>query len=300
MQKQILVMTMNNSRRGYEVGRVLEEAQRANIPVKHVAYRQMQFDLKKDGSRVLVGGVEVDGENTAGVWFRVAGTKTGKYPIGRAVLIRNLTQKGVFCVNRGSYTNWERMGKIAQSGVFTINSIPIVPTRVFYTRKQVESFDFKYPVIVKHDRGFQGRSVKKLDNKESLLKQLYKIEEIKLGMWLWQDYLPLKWDIRVIVIGGKVLGAMRRSAQGDEFRSNFSLGGAVEKWELSNEDKLIAEKVAEVCQLDYCGVDIMKDEKGNSFVLEVNRQCQFQGFEKSTGINVAKAVVDLMIKNRYI
>ena len=95
-------MTMNNSRRGYEVGRVLEEAQRANIPVKHVAYRQMQFDLKKDGSRVLVGGVEVDGENTAGVWFRVAGTKTGKYPIGRAVLIRNLTQKGVFCVNRGS------------------------------------------------------------------------------------------------------------------------------------------------------------------------------------------------------
>lgn len=297
MPKQILVMTMNDKKKGYEVGRVLEEAQKAGILARHVAYRQMWFDLSKNESKVYVGKEEISAENTYGVWFRVAGTKTGKYPIGRAVLIRNLREKGVFCVNHGSYTNWERMGKIAQHGVFTINSIPVVPTRIFYTRKQAESYDFKYPVICKHDRGFQGRSVKKLDNRDQLLKQLYKIEEIKLGMWVWQDYLPLKWDIRVIVIGGKVLGAMRRSAQGEEFRSNFSLGGAVEKWELSDEDKNIAQKVAEVCQLDYCGVDIMKDEMGNSYVLEVNRQCQFQGFEKSTGINVGKAVVDLVVKN---
>ena len=58
----------------------------------------------------------------------------------------------------------------------------------------------------------------------------------------------------------------------------------------------LAEKVAKVCKLDYCGVDIMKDREGNNYILEVNRQCQFQGFEKATGINVAKAVVEMMIK----
>ena len=54
--------------------------------------------------------------------------------------------------------------------------------------------------------------------------------------------------------------------------------------------------MAKVCKLDYCGVDIMKDREGNNYILEVNRQCQFQGFEKATGINVAKAVVEMMIK----
>lgn len=71
----------------------------------------------------------------------------------------------------------------------------------------------------------------------------------------------------------------------------------METWQLSESDKALAEKVARVCGLDYCGVDIMKDENDNSYILEVNRQCQFQGFEKSTGINVAKLVVEMFLKN---
>ncbi len=228
---------------------------------------------------------------------RVAGTKTGKYPIGRAVLIRILRAKGVFCSNGTSYTNWERMGKIAQHGVFVENGISVVPTRIFYLKKQVEDYSFTYPVIVKHDRGFQGKSVRKLENREALLRYLSKLDEKKLGMFVWQDYLPLKWDLRVIVIGGKAIGAMKRMAKGGEFRSNFSLGGDVEAWDLSEEDKKLAEKVAEVSGLDYCGVDIMKDQNGKSYILEVNRQCQFQGFEKATGVNVARKVVELLIGN---
>ncbi|HEX9007811.1 MAG TPA: hypothetical protein VF837_00960, partial [Patescibacteria group bacterium] len=148
----------------------------------------------------------------------------------------------------------------------------------------------------KHERGYQGKSVRKFDNQAQLEKWLNKINEINVGMFLWQKCLPTRWDLRVIVLGGKALGAMKRSAVGDEFRSNFSLGGAVEAWVLSNEDKLLAEKVAKVCGLDYCGVDIMKDEKDNSYILEVNRQCQYQGFEKSTGINVAQKVMGMLLE----
>jgi glutathione synthase/RimK-type ligase-like ATP-grasp enzyme len=50
-----------------------------------------------------------------------------------------------------------------------------------------------------------------------------------------------------------------------------------------------------VAGLDYGGVDIMKDEGGKNYVLEVNRACQFKGFEKSTGINVAKRVVEMLV-----
>ena len=137
--------------------------------------------------------------------------------------------------------------------------------------------------------------MRKFDNFKELRRFVRKINEKNLGMFLWQKCLPTKWDIRVIVLGGKVLGSMKRSAAGDEFRSNFSLGGSVEPWNLSESDKILAEKVARVCGLDYCGVDIMKNDEGESFILEVNRQCQFKGFEQSTGINVAKSVVELIL-----
>lgn len=312
MKKQIVTFTMSERQSQFEVNRLEEEAIKAGIPVKKALYRDLTFDLKNGASKVLAGGEEINGDNTLGVWFRVAGTKSGKYIEGRNLLIRLLQDK-VFCVNGGSYLDWSRMGKIAQHGVFVINSIPVVPTRIFYTKDQILNpspaaagapldrgatifEDWGWPVIAKHERGYQGKSVRKFESWEEEKKWVEKINEKNLGMFLWQRYLPLKWDLRIIVIGGRVVGAMKRSACGDEFRSNYSLGGKVEKWELSEEEAVLAERVAKVCRLDYCGVDVMKDEAGNNYVLEVNRQCQFAGFEKATGINVAGLVVDMIGK----
>jgi len=74
----------------------------------------------------------------------------------------------------------------------------------------------------------------------------------------------------------------------------------VEEWKLSDEERNLAEKVAKVCGLDYAGVDIMKDENDKNYILEVNRQCQFQGFEKSTGINVGRAIVEMFLAKNQI
>lgn len=296
---------MSQSQSKYEVGRLCEEAEKMGIKVKKALYREITFDLEEPG-RVYVQGEEVTPENTAAVWFRVAGTKTGKYTEGRNVLIRILEEKGVFCSNHKGYLGWTRMGKIAQHGLFITNGIPVVNTRIYYQKAQIqkeladkgEVGGLGWPVIAKHDRGYQGKSVRKFENKEALEEWLRKMDEIHLGMFLWQRYLPTKWDLRVIVLGGKAVGAMKRSAVGKEFRSNFSLGGSVESWRLSPKDKELAEKVAQVSGLDYAGVDIMKDEEGRNYVLEVNRQCQYQGFEKATGINVAKLVVDMLLKRQ--
>lgn len=301
--KKILVLTMSQSQSKYEVNRLKEEAEKLGVKVQKALYREVTFDLSGKG-KVFVHGEEVTSENTTAIWFRVAGTKTGKYTAGRDVLIRILQRKGIFCCNHDGYTRWERMGKIAQHGLFISSEVPIVATKIFYQKSQVESLrskdeskfdDWDFPIICKHDRGFQGKSVRKFNNWEEVNKWLSKMDETHLGMFLWQKCLPTKWDLRVIVLGGKSIGAMKRSAVGEEFRSNFSLGGMVEKWELSESDKKLAERVAEVCGLDYAGVDIMKDNEGNSKVLEVNRQCQYQGFEKATGINVAGAVMEMLL-----
>lgn len=301
MNKKIVTFTMSLKQSQFEVNRLVDEATKMGVEVNKALYREMTFDLVDGKPRVFVRGEEINAENTLGMWFRVAGTVSGKYTEGRNLAIRTL-QEGVFCANHEGYLKWARMGKIAQHGVFLENEIPVVPTKIFYTKEQVlEAYKNhnNWPVIAKHEKGYQGKSVRKFDNFGELEKFVKKIQEKNIGMFLWQKYLPTRWDIRVIVLDGKSIGGMKRSAVGEEFRSNFSLGGEVEKWELSESDRLLAEKVAKSCGLDYCGVDIMKDENDKSYILEVNRQCQFQGFEKSTGINVARKVVEMFLnKNK--
>jgi ribosomal protein S6--L-glutamate ligase len=313
MNKKIVTFTMSLKQSQYEVDRLAAEAKKLGVEVNRSLYRELTFDLKGGEPKVFIRGEEINGENTMGIWFRVAGTVSGKYTEGRNLVIRILG-KEVFCANHEGYLRWSRMGKIGQHGVFLENDIPVVPTKIFYTKEQVLNSgigdEFSWPVIAKHEKGYQGKSVRKFENRQELEKFVGKINEKNVGMFLWQKYLPTKWDIRVIVLDGTAIGAMKRSAVGEEFRSNFSLGGAVEKWDLSVGDKELAEKVARVCGLDYGGVDIMKARKNpspldkgeykeddyDSYVLEVNRQCQFQGFEKSTAINVAKAVVEMFLK----
>ncbi len=287
----------------FEVDRLETEAKKLGVEVNRSLYKELSFKVENGQAKALVRGEEINSENTLGMWFRVAGTKSGKYTEARDLLLRIVGDK-VVAVNKEGYLSWNRMGKIAQHGVFLENDIPVVPTRIFYTKDQVMESkfwrEFDWPIIAKHEKGYQGKSVKKFDNFKELRKFVKKINEKNLGMFLWQKCLPTKWDIRVIVLGGKSIGAMKRSATGDEFRSNFSLGGSVETWNLSDDDRNLAEKVAKVCGLDYCGVDIMKNNEGDSFILEVNRQCQFKGFEQSTGINVAKKVVEFILERNKV
>lgn len=316
----------------FEVDRLEIEAKKLGVEVNRALYKDLTFSLENGKTKVFVKGEEINEENTLGMWFRVAGTRSGKYTEARNLAIRLLGGQNILAVNHEGYLNWTRMGKISQHGVFLENDIPIIPTKIFYTKEQVLNFfethpqdpslekggpeGFGWPVIAKHEKGFQGKSVRKFEDFKELKHFVKKINEKNVGMFLWQKYLPTKWDLRIIVLNGQAIGAMKRSAVGDEFRSNFSLGGNVEVWNLSESDRILAEKVAKVCGLDYCGVDIMKspkedinsqisdlskefkEENYDSYVLEVNRQCQFQGFEKSTGINVAKLVVEMFLKRQ--
>jgi RimK family alpha-L-glutamate ligase len=290
MDKKILVLIREKGQSKYEVGRIVKEGKKKNIEIKVALYKDLRFEIENGRTQVWIEDELINQDNFGSIYFRVAGTSDGRYVEARNLLLR-LRGDEIKSVNKTSYLNWPRMGKIAQYGVFVKNDIPVIETKIFYKKEQISLKEINYPVIVKHEMGYQGKSVRKIGNEEKLVKFLKKISDKDLGRFMWQKCLPTKWDIRVIVIGGKVIGAMKRTAGENEFRSNFSLGGRVEVWNLSDKDKEIAEKVAKVCGLDYGGVDIMKDEEGNSFVLEVNRQCQFKGFEKATRINVAKEII---------
>ena len=101
-------------------------------------------------------------------------------------------------------------------------------------------------------------------------------------------------DVRVIVIGGEVVGGMIRQSEND-FRSNVAAGGRAEKYELSGEIKEIALKAHKALGLDYSGVDILFGENGKPIVCEVNSNAFFKSFEAVTHINVARKYAEYVL-----
>ena len=98
-------------------------------------------------------------------------------------------------------------------------------------------------------------------------------------------------DIRALVVGDRVVAAMRRVAQGDEFRSNVHRGGSVEAVELDEEYERVAVRSAQIMGLRVAGVDMLEGHDGPQ-VMEVNSSPGLEGIETATKLDVAGAIID--------
>lgn len=152
------------------------------------------------------------------------------------------------------------------------------------TLDRIES-QLDYPLIVKTSYGSLGKGVFKIDDRQ----QLRTIsEEVKCMPHLYQQFIQSSFgrDIRVIVIGKKYVTAMIRKSAGD-FRSNLELGGVGIPFDPPNQVKSMSEHIANVLNLDYCGIDVLFGQNGY-YVCEVNSNAFFGGIEKVSGINIAR------------
>ncbi|QKJ19822.1 30S ribosomal protein S6--L-glutamate ligase [Microbacterium hominis] len=100
-------------------------------------------------------------------------------------------------------------------------------------------------------------------------------------------------DVRALVVGDRVVAAMRRSATGDEFRSNVHRGGTVEAVELTPEYEQAAVRSAQIMGLKIAGVDMLEGNDG-PLVMEVNSSPGLQGIETATNLDVAGAIIDFI------
>jgi RimK family alpha-L-glutamate ligase len=151
------------------------------------------------------------------------------------------------------------------------------------------------PIIVKESYGSMGKGIYLAHNKSELIEIM---EKVKLKPHLFQKYLSYKVgvDVRIIVIGGKVVASMERRNDSD-FRSNVAQGGTGVAINLSENFKALAQKVSNILGLDYCGVDIIYGENGTPYVCEVNSNAFIGGIEKATDINIAKKYAEHILKN---
>ena len=154
-----------------------------------------------------------------------------------------------------------------------------------------------YPIVVKECFGSLGKGVYMANDRKELLSLM---EKLKCRPHLFQEAVTqsLGRDIRVIVVGGKVIASMERKSERD-FRSNIELGGVGTPYAPSEEMILLCQKTATRLGLDYCGIDILLGENGQPLLCEVNSNAFFGGLESVTGVNVAGAYAKHILREIY-
>ena len=103
-------------------------------------------------------------------------------------------------------------------------------------------------------------------------------------------------DIRCLVVGDKVIAAMKRQAKAGEFRSNLHRGGSASLIKITPEERMTAVRAAKVMGLNVAGVDILRSNHG-PVVMEVNSSPGLEGIESTTGRNIAGLIIEYIEKN---
>ena len=169
----------------------------------------------------------------------------------------------------------------------------------------LESLDSKFPIIMKTlegSKGVGGLFIESERQIESLVQLLYnQNENVDL---LIQEYIKTDGDVRVIVLGGKIIASMKREIIEGDFRSNVSQGAKVKEYpltELEVEECLLAAKAIDGSWTAVDFIPSKNPKKKSPYILEVNHSPGTEGIEKATGKNIVKEVIDFYSNsdNRY-
>lgn len=273
----------------YEAQRILEEASNANLNIKVVIPSEVDIIVtRSDRKSIRVDNSIVD---LPKLILPRTGSGTTYYTLS---VLRHLEKLHVPVLNNSDSIEAAK-DKMYTSQILAAHNIPIprtllvkFPVDISFVEKQIG-----FPCVIKVLSGSYGEGVHLVQNSEALKELMEFVSSLKSSLnILIQEYISSKpgEDIRVLVIGGKPIGAMLRKSTDGSFKANITRGGIGESYPLTDEIEYIASETAKVLGLDISGVDLLFDEKGFK-VCEANSAPGFEGFEKFCNMNIAEEII---------
>jgi RimK family alpha-L-glutamate ligase len=147
-------------------------------------------------------------------------------------------------------------------------------------------------VVIKPIFGSLGHGMVRVSDPETALRVVRALDQIKSVFYVQRAIDHAGHDLRVFVVGGRVIGAIERRAPAGEWRTNVAIGGSATSVAVSPEIEGIALTAAAAVGADYAGVDVLLARDGSAYVLEVNGIPGWQGLQQATGVDVAAAIVE--------
>ena len=289
------IAILSNGPGNYSTKRLKEEAKLRGHDVQVIKYKECYASIEQNKPVVSYRGQDLDDFDA--IIPRIASSMT-RY--GTAI-VRQFEMQGVYTPSTSiaitrSRDKLRTLQLLARSGVG-------IPKTVF-TRNTTDFDNLidqvgELPVIIKLARGTHGNGVVLAETKKaakSVLQAFYVMDDDGTNILL-QEFVKESagTDIRVFVVGGKVVASMKRQSLDDDFRSNLHQGGEGISVRLTDEERRTALKASKAMGLSVCGVDIMPSARG-PLVLEVNSSPGF-GIEKVTGRNVAAPIIEYVEQN---
>lgn len=272
----------------YEMHRFIEVAKHHNIELRVISPEQVDIIVTMDDRKSIL----VDEVPTALPDFLIPRMGAGTTYFALAV-IRHLERLGVYCINSSQSIDTVK-DKLYTLQILAELNLPIPKTILlkFPSKSEVVNKHLKFPIIVKTLSGSQGNGVFLSRDKNTFddLTQLIHATNKSANIIL-QEFIKNSEgrDLRVLTVGGRVISAMVRTAKDGNFKANYSIGGNVEKFEVTPELEWIVLEISRVLNLDIAGIDLLFDQHGYK-VCEVNSSPGFEGMEKCCDVNIADEI----------
>jgi ribosomal protein S6--L-glutamate ligase len=211
-------------------------------------------------------------------------------------VVRQFEQMGVFCVSTANAISASR-DKLRSIQALSRHEIGLATTAfVRQPHDVLPAIEWVggAPVVIKVLEGTQGIGVILADSPKIAQAIIETLQSAKQNV-LIQSFVRESrgTDLRAFVVGSRVVAAMRRRAQGDEFRSNVHRGGKTEAVKLEPAYEQTAIRAAQVLGLRVAGVDMLEGTSGPK-IMEVNSSPGLEGIEQATKVDVAGAIVELI------
>ncbi len=278
------------STRCYSTRRLVEAAEHRGHDVDVINTKKLAIDLRASEPDLYYNQKQLDDYDA--VLPRI-GTSITYF--GTAV-VRQFEQMDIYCANSSAGITNSR-DKLRSLQIFSRHNIGIPPTTYVKDKNDVLPAIDRVggaPVVIKLIEGTQGIGVLLAETIKSAEGIIELLQSQKQNVLIQKFVSESKGkDIRAFVVGDEVVGAMRRVAQGQEFRSNVHRGGVTENIELDDQYRQTAVRAAQIMGLRVAGVDMLEGKNGPQ-IMEVNSSPGLEGIEKCTQLDIAGSIVDFI------
>jgi gamma-F420-2:alpha-L-glutamate ligase len=273
----------------YEIQKLIVEGNKVGIEIKVLQPEQIEIIVNRDDRKSIF----VNDVQTSLPDFIIPRMGAGTTYFALA-LIRHLEKLGVYSFNSANSIEIVK-DKLYQLQILAEVGMPIPKTMLakFPLSLKVVDKHIGFPVVVKTISGSQGSGVFLCDKLESLEELMHMVENTNPNVNLiFQEFIQPSFgrDLRVVTVGGRVVGAMVRSSADGNFKANYSRGGLISKFDITPEIEWLVLEIARRLDLDIAGIDLLFDGDGFK-ICEVNSSPGFEGLEKACEKNIASEII---------
>ena len=297
--KGIILYKVNQSELNethYETHRFIEEAEKLGIELDVFSPARFEIVVNQDEAYSIF----LDGKPLERPDFVIPRMGSGTTYFALA-LIRQFERLNIPCIN-GSIAIEMVKDKLYSQQVLAYKKLPVPKTMLMKFPVDIDLIkeQFVFPLVVKTISGSLGRGVFMLDHQKQMEDwiRIVELANVNMNIIVQEMIEDSKGrDLRVFVVGGRVVGCMMRKAKEDDFRANYSARGSVENYPISPLIETVALKAAEVLGLDVAGVDLLFDNERFK-ICEVNSSPMFKGLESCSEVNIPKIIFEYLKREK--